>query len=62
VEQKLANIDATGAPLVITDNPGCIIHLRGSVDASGRSVRVLHVAELVDERLRQAGWPSKSGA
>jgi L-lactate dehydrogenase complex protein LldF len=56
VEQKLANIDATGAPLVITDNPGCIIHLRGTVDASGRAVRVLHVAELVDERLRQAGW------
>lgn len=58
VEQKLANIDATGAPLVITDNPGCIIHLRGTVDASGRPVRVLHVAELVDERLRQAGWRS----
>lgn len=55
VERKLANVDATGARLVITDNPGCILHLRGSVDASGRPVRVLHVAELVDERLRQLG-------
>ena|SRR5450759_1147624 len=53
VERKLVNIDATGAPLVITDNPGCILHLRGSVDASGRPQRVLHMAELVDERLRQ---------
>jgi L-lactate dehydrogenase complex protein LldF len=60
-EQKLANIDATGAPLVITDNPGCIIHLRGTADASGRSIRVLHVAELVDERLRQAGWRRSQG-
>ncbi|HEX9015345.1 MAG TPA: LUD domain-containing protein, partial [Chloroflexota bacterium] len=25
VERKLNNIDATGAPLVITDNPGCIL-------------------------------------
>ncbi|HEX9015545.1 MAG TPA: (Fe-S)-binding protein, partial [Chloroflexota bacterium] len=55
VERKLNNIDATGAPLVITDNPGCILHLRGSADASGRPVRVLHIAELVDERLRQFG-------
>jgi Fe-S oxidoreductase len=54
VERKLANIDATGAPLVTTDNPGCILHLRGSADASGRPLRVLHIAELVDERLRQA--------
>ncbi|RPJ20141.1 MAG: (Fe-S)-binding protein [Planctomycetaceae bacterium] len=58
VERKLANIDDTGAPLVITDNPGCILHLRGSVDASGRTVRVLHVAELVDERLRQLTDPA----
>ncbi|MGE5620231.1 MAG: LUD domain-containing protein [Sphingomonadaceae bacterium] len=56
VERKLANIDATGAPMVITDNPGCILHLRGSADASGRPLRVLHLAELVDARLRQAGW------
>ena len=51
VERKLDNIDATGAPLVITDNPGCILHLRGSVDASGRQQQVIHLAELVDERL-----------
>ncbi len=53
VERKLANIDETSAPIVVTDNPGCILHLRGSSDASGRALRVLHVAEVVDERLRQ---------
>jgi len=55
VEQTLANIAATEAPVVVTDNPGCILHLRGSADATGRPLRVLHVAELVDERLRQWG-------
>ena len=53
VERKLVNVDATGAPILVTDNSGCILHLRGSIDASGRPQRVLHMAELVDERLRQ---------
>jgi Fe-S oxidoreductase len=50
--RKLANVDQTGAPTLVTDNPGCIMHLRGGMDASGRSVRVLHLVELLDERLR----------
>ena len=50
--RKLANLDQTGARTLVTDNPGCIMHLRGGMDASGRSVRVLHLAELLDERLR----------
>jgi Fe-S oxidoreductase len=50
--RKLANVDQTGARILVTDNPGCIMHLRGGMDASGRSVRVLHLAELLDERLR----------
>jgi Fe-S oxidoreductase len=50
--RKLANVDLTGAPTLVTDNPGCIMHLRGGMDASGRNVRVLHLVELLDERLR----------
>ena len=51
VERKLANADATQAEVLVTDNPGCIMHLRGTVDASGRPLRVLHIAELIAERL-----------
>jgi Fe-S oxidoreductase len=54
-ERKLANADATGAPILVTDNPGCIAHLRGAMHASGRPTRVLHLAELVAERLREVG-------
>ncbi|HEX2922809.1 MAG TPA: (Fe-S)-binding protein, partial [Chloroflexota bacterium] len=53
--QKMAAIDATGAGVVVTDNPGCILHLRGAASASRRSVRVMHLADLVDLRLRQMG-------
>jgi L-lactate dehydrogenase complex protein LldF len=49
--RKLTNIDRTGVGIVVTDNPGCIMHLRGVVDASKRAVRVMHLAELVDEAL-----------
>ncbi|HET8628667.1 MAG TPA: LUD domain-containing protein [Thermomicrobiales bacterium] len=52
--RKLANVDQTGASTLVTDNPGCIMNLRGGIDASGRTVRVLHLAELLDERLRAA--------
>jgi iron-sulfur cluster protein len=53
VERKLANIDRTGAPVVVTDNPGCIGHLRGAMHASDRATRVLHIAELIAQRLRE---------
>ena len=38
LESKLANITATGADIVITDNPGCLTHLRGGLDARNQRV------------------------
>jgi L-lactate dehydrogenase complex protein LldF len=50
LNNKLNNAESTGATVLIADNPGCLMHLRGGVDASGRRMRVLHLAELVAER------------
>jgi L-lactate dehydrogenase complex protein LldF len=55
VRRKLTHVDQTGAPVVVTDNPGCIMHLRGAVNASHRPQRVLHLAEVIDARLRPPG-------
>jgi Fe-S oxidoreductase len=52
LERKLANVAQTGVDLLITDNPGCIMHLRGGLAASGSRVRVHHTAEVVAEALR----------
>ena len=49
--RKLANVAAAGAPILVTDNPGCVLHLRGGVDAAGAPVRVMHVAEYLASRL-----------
>ncbi len=59
--RKLENVDQTGVHTLVTDNPGCIMHLRGGMDASGRSIRVLHLVELLDERLH-ARFPTAFAA
>jgi Fe-S oxidoreductase len=52
LERKLDNLDSTGMQLLVTDNPGCIMHLRGGIAASGRRVEVKQTAEVVAERVR----------
>jgi len=47
LERKLVNIEATGAPLVAMDCPGCAMQIRGGLDKKGSAVRVRHTAELI---------------
>ncbi len=54
LDRKLGCVDRTETSIVITDNPGCIMHLRGGMHASGREVRVLHLAEYLAGRLSGA--------
>ncbi len=51
LNNKLNNAESTGATVIVTDNPGCLMHLRGGVDASRRRMRVLHLAQLIAEQL-----------
>lgn len=51
MERKLDNAQATGAQVVVTDNQGCIMHLRGGIDAEGRAFQVRHIAELLADRI-----------
>lgn len=51
VRRKMTHIAQTGAPIVVTDNPGCIMHLRGVVDASKGTLRVMHLAEMIDRAI-----------
>ncbi|TMD61703.1 MAG: 4Fe-4S dicluster domain-containing protein [Chloroflexi bacterium] len=52
LDRKLANAQATAADLIIADNPGCLTHIRGGLDARGRRTRVAHLAEVLWESLR----------
>jgi len=51
MNNKLNNAERTGATVLVADNPGCLMHLQGGVDASGRKMRVLHLAQLIAERM-----------
>jgi Fe-S oxidoreductase len=53
--RKLEHIEATGAPVVVTDNPGCLMHLRGGLRAGGHSVQARHLAEILAARLPRTG-------
>ncbi len=52
--RKLENVRSTGAGVLVTDNPGCIMHLRGGIDAAGLDIRVMHIAELLAAHLDPA--------
>jgi glycolate oxidase iron-sulfur subunit len=53
-ERKVAHIRATGAEAVVTANPGCIIQIVQGLEAAGAHVRVLHIAEILDESYQNA--------
>ena len=52
MNRKLDDAEGTGATVLVTDNQGCIMHLRGGADAGKRPLRVVHIAELLAERVR----------
>jgi len=47
VRRKLDNVTSTGASVLCTDNPGCVLHLRGAAQAAGLPIDVRHVAEVL---------------
>ncbi|TAM89949.1 4Fe-4S dicluster domain-containing protein [bacterium] len=51
LRQKLERIEATGAHLVVTGNPGCLLHLRRGAAERGMNVDVRHIAEVMDATL-----------
>ena len=57
VARKLANVAATGARVLASDNPGCLLHLRGAAHARGLPLEVRHVAELLALRLHPDWLP-----
>jgi glycolate oxidase iron-sulfur subunit len=49
LEHKMAYVRTTGATLITTANPGCMLQLKAGARLFGRGERVLHVIEVLDE-------------
>jgi glycolate oxidase iron-sulfur subunit len=49
LERKMEHVNRTGAEVIATANPGCMLQLRAGVRMHGAGQRVVHVIELLDE-------------
>lgn len=54
-ERKIANILRTGAAIVVTTNPGCILQIEAGLKKAGQGqIQVLHIADYLAQRGRKA--------
>jgi glycolate oxidase iron-sulfur subunit len=51
---KMASVNATGAQIIATANPGCLLQLEAGVRLHGSKQRVMHVVEVLDQAYRRA--------
>jgi glycolate oxidase iron-sulfur subunit len=49
--EKMKHARATGAPIIITANPGCLLQMRAGAQIHSTGQEVLHVIELLDRAL-----------
>lgn len=51
-ERKTRNIVSTGAKIVVSTNPGCLLQIRAGLRKAGHpEIEVLHLADLLDRKL-----------
>jgi glycolate oxidase iron-sulfur subunit len=46
--RKVRNIQATGARVVVTANPGCFVQLRAQLECARSPVTVRHIVDVLD--------------
>ncbi len=53
LKRKMEHVQATGADLLLTDCPGCVMQLRGGLHKNGSSIEVRHTVEALAARRRK---------
>jgi Fe-S oxidoreductase len=51
LRKKLDNAAAAQAQVIVSDNPGCLMQIRGGLLANASPMRAIHLAELIEECL-----------
>ena len=49
--RKIDAIEKTGADIVVTANPGCMLQVQSGLADRGRRTEVLHIVELLDRAM-----------
>ena len=50
LKKKLDNVEASGADILVTDCPGCVMQLKGGLDKRQSRVKTLHLVELLAKK------------
>jgi glycolate oxidase iron-sulfur subunit len=50
-DRKVGNLLTTGAEVVATSNPGCLLQIRQGLERAGRRLPAVHPVELLDASL-----------
>ena len=51
-DRKAANIVATGAQVLVTANPGCLMQVTSAIERSGHPMGMAHTVEILDASIR----------
>jgi len=51
--KKLDLVEQSGADVLVTDCPGCVMQLKGGLDKRGGKIEVKHIAELLAGQKKQ---------
>jgi glycolate oxidase iron-sulfur subunit len=57
-DRKARDVLATGADLLVTANPGCLMQVAASVRRAGGTIGLAHTAQVLDASIR--GLPARS--
>jgi glycolate oxidase iron-sulfur subunit len=47
LDRKMDNVEATGADIVVSTNPGCLLQIEAGVRRRGLKMKVKHLCELL---------------
>jgi L-lactate dehydrogenase complex protein LldE len=54
LENKLRNLEASGAKTVVSCDLGCLMHIQGGLHRRGSEIGVKHIAEVLKEGMENA--------
>lgn len=50
LKRKIKNLEATNSPTLVVTDAGCLMHIAGGLHRQGKSQRVVHIAEVLNQR------------
>ena len=53
-DRKVQNILKTGADVIVSGNPGCLLQIATGLEAAGQPLRIMHLVEVLDQSIREA--------